>query len=367
VSGPPEPARDGTAADPISDTLSEEASLAALRDALQDLRAGIRGRSGPHAPSPPPAEPRAEERPRAGLAPAAAPTRPDPRGRPAESSPASTAESEPDWLLHGFDRARRSLGTFGMGERAGGEVDEFGMDPELLARALPVLDFLMDRFWRIDLEGPGSIPDGPALLVANHAGLVPYDGLMLAHAAAREHPDRPRPRFLVADWLMTQPFAQPYLARIGGVRACRENATRLLRTGHSVIAFPEGERGAAKVFAERYQLKRFGRGGVVRVAAACGVPLVPIAVVGAEEAQPVLFKAPRNVPVTPTFPWLGPIGLLPLPTKWVIRIGDPISVDGLDDAALADELLLSRLTEQLRASIQELVNDALKRRASVWR
>ena len=112
--------------------------------------------------------------------------------------------------------------------------------------------------------------------------MLPYDGLMISHAVERACPGLPRPRFLVADWLVTLPFAQPFLARLGGVRACRENADRLLRTGHSVVAFPEGVKGAAKVFRERYQLKRFGRGGVVRAALENRVPLVPIGVVGAD-------------------------------------------------------------------------------------
>ena len=146
------------------------------------------------------------------------------------------------------------------------------------------------------------------------------------------NPRRRALRFLVADWLATLPFAQPWITRLGGVRACRENAERLLRTGRSVIAFPEGAKGAAKVFRQRYRVQRFGRGGVVRTALALGAPLVPVAVVGAEEAHPVLFKmetAARAVglpfiPVTPTFPALGPLGVVPLPSKWSIAFGAPI-------------------------------------------
>jgi 1-acyl-sn-glycerol-3-phosphate acyltransferase len=261
-----------------------------------------------------------------------------------------------------------------MVERSG-EVDEFGMDEVTLDRSRLVLDFLMDRYFRVEVIGLDAIdPDRPNLLVANRSGLLPYDGLMLAQAVERWHPRRARPRFLVADWLITLPFAQPYLARLGGVRACRENADRLLRTGHSVIAFPEGAKGAAKVFAERYRLKRFGRGGVIRAAVENRVPLVPVGIVGAEEVHPILFKAeiPARslglpfVPVTPTFPWLGPAGLLPLPTKWIVKVGAPIPLDDLDPGTLDDDLLLSRLTEELRARIQELVSESLGLRESVW-
>ena len=274
-----------------------------------------------------------------------------------------------------FDQLRRRVSTLGMVERSG-EVDEFGMDDVVLSRARPLFELLFERYWRVDLEGLEAVPtDGPCLLVANRSGLLPYDGLMVAHALERA--GQPRPRFLVADWLMTLPFVQPYLARLGGVRACRENAERLLRTGRSVIAFPEGVKGAAKVFRERYQLKRFGRGGVVRTALDNGVPLIPVGVVGAEEAHPILFKwqLPARalglpfVPVTPTFPILGPLGALPLPTKWMISFGQPIELDDSDGtrAALAeDELLISRLTEERRVEIDQLVNDGLARRESVW-
>lgn len=271
-----------------------------------------------------------------------------------------------------FNELRRRIATLGMSARSG-EVDEFGMDEAVLARARGVLDFMFDRYWRVDLGGIEQLPaDGPVLFVANRSGLLPYDGMMLAHCIERFRGDLGRPRFTVADWLVTLPFAQPYLARVGGVRACRENVERLLGSGHSVIVFPEGVKGAAKVFRERYRLQRFGRGGVIRVAIESGIPLVPVGIVGAEEAHPVLFKwiPPGRpvpfVPVTPTFPLLGPLGALPLPTKWVIRIGAPVDLSGLSTAATRDELLLSRLTEDLRAEIQALVDGGLMDRESVW-
>lgn len=273
-----------------------------------------------------------------------------------------------------FGDLRRRLGTLGMVERSG-EVDEFGMDEVSLRRARPLLDFLLARYWRIDVSGLEHLPEkGPCLIVANRAGLPPYDGLMLSHAIERMHASGERPRFFVADWLMTAPFVQATLARLGGVRACRENAARLLGAGRFVVVFPEGVKGAAKVFRERYQLKRFGRGGVIRVALETGAPLVPAGVVGAEEAHPILFKwqTPARVvglpflPVTPTFPLLGPLGALPLPSKWVIRFGPPVSFGELAPDAASDELLLSRLTEELRSEIQALVRAGLDARESVW-
>jgi len=279
----------------------------------------------------------------------------------------------PDWEGL-FRELRRRLSTLGMIERSG-EVDEFGMDEVVLRRARPLLEFLAERYWRLEVDGLERLPEkGPCLVVANRSGLLPYDGLVLAQVIERARPLAERPRFFVADWLITLPFVQPYLARLGGVRACRENAERLLGAGRFVIAFPEGAKGATKVFRERYRIQRFGRGGVVRIALERRVPLIPVGIVGAEEAHPVLFKwnAPGRrlglpfLPVTPTFPLLGPLGLLPLPAKWVMRIGEALPLDHLEPDAADDELLISRLTADLRERIQGLVDEGLSQRESIW-
>jgi 1-acyl-sn-glycerol-3-phosphate acyltransferase len=273
-----------------------------------------------------------------------------------------------------FDELRRRLSTLGMSEQRF-EVDEFGLDAQALERALPLLDFLADRYWRSQVRGLEALElDAPCLFVANRSGLLPYDGLMISHAVARRFPGAERPRFLIADWLVTLPFAQSFFARLGGVRACRENAERLLARGVSVIAFPEGAKGATKPFRDRYRLQRFGRGGVVRLAIEMRCPLVPVAVVGAEEAHPVLFKVETFarmaglpfVPVTPTFPWLGPLGLVPLPSKWSLQFGAAISTAHLGREAARDELLVSRMTEELRREIQARVNDGVRARSSIW-
>jgi 1-acyl-sn-glycerol-3-phosphate acyltransferase len=277
-----------------------------------------------------------------------------------------------------FDELRRRAAHLGMSERSF-EVDEFGLDTASVEQASALLDFLVERYWRVDVSGLGALEEEgrgsePFLFVANRSGLLPYDGLVISHLVSRRFAAAPRPRFMVADWLVTLPFAQPLLARLGGVRACRENAERLLRTGRSVVAFPEGMKGAAKVFRERYRVQRFGRGGVVRVALATRRPLVPVAVVGAEEAHPILFKVEvlarmaglPFVPVTPTFPLLGPLGLMPLPTKWKVVFGAPIPTEHLGAEAERDELLVSRLTEELRTRIQERVSAALQTRESIW-
>jgi 1-acyl-sn-glycerol-3-phosphate acyltransferase len=291
------------------------------------------------------------------------------------ASEAETPGEEPqlDWVALVED-LRRRLGQFGMRERSG-EVDDFGLDPEMIRSTRPLLRLLRRRWWRIQVVGLEHVPaDRPVLFVANHSGLLPWDGLALAEILEEEHGAERRPRFLIGDWLITLPFAQSALARLGGVRACRENAERLLASGRSVVAFPEGVKGAAKPFRDRYRLQRFGRGGAVRLALAVGVPIVPVAVIGAEEAHPILLKltAPARalglpfLPVTPTFPWLGPLGALPLPSKWVISFGEPLAATPSDAARADDDLLVARLTEELRAEVQRLMKDALAMRPGVF-
>jgi 1-acyl-sn-glycerol-3-phosphate acyltransferase len=273
----------------------------------------------------------------------------------------------------GFEQLRERFATLGMHARTGG-VDEFGMDDEALRAVRPLLDLLFDRYWRVDVGGADRLPDrGAFVLVANAGGILPYDALMIAHAVERAR--GVRPRFAVGDWLIALPFVQPRLVKIGGVRACSENVERLIAAGRTVAVFPEGLRGAAKPFSDRYRLARFRGVGLVRLALERGVPLVPVGVVGAEEIHPILYRAgaPARalglpfLPITPTFPWLGPLGALPLPSQWLIRFGEPISYADLGPDAARDALLLSRLTEELRARVQSLVDAGLRARGSVWR
>jgi 1-acyl-sn-glycerol-3-phosphate acyltransferase len=272
-----------------------------------------------------------------------------------------------------FEDLRRRMSVLGMEERSI-DVDEFGLDPLYLRRARPLLDFLYDRWWRIRTSGVDRIPDPPRVLfVANRSGILPYDGLMVAHAVEREHPARVRPRFLVADWLVGLPFFQPIAARLGGVRACPENASRLLGRAEPVVAFPEGQKGALKPFRDRYRLQRFGRGGFVQLAIQHRIPIVPTAVVGAEEVHPVLFRpglASRLIgaplPVTPTFPHLGPLGLVPLPSQWVVLFGEPFEFDAEELDRADDPLFVNRTREEVRGAVKSLVEEGLRQRRSVW-
>jgi 1-acyl-sn-glycerol-3-phosphate acyltransferase len=255
------------------------------------------------------------------------------------------------------------------------EVDEFGLDPAYVERWQRLFDFLFEKYWRVEAEGIERIPAaGGTILVANHAGLLPYDAAMLRCALLKHHPERRSVRPLVPDFVFHFPFLGTFINRIGGVRACQENAERLLGRGELVAVFPEGVKGLTKLYRERYRLQRFGRGGFVKLALRTGAPLYPVAIVGSEEVHPVLGRVEwvasklgiPYVPVTPTFPLLGPLGLVPLPSKWKMRVGDPIDLGGMGAAAADDPIGVGRIAERVRATLQEMVRDLLRQRKSVF-
>lgn len=255
------------------------------------------------------------------------------------------------------------------------EVDPFGMDRHLVQKIKPLFDYLYYRYWRVTTTGIENIPnDGRALIVSNHSGTVPYDGAMIKTAILNEHEHRKDARFLVENFVFHMPVMGTFMYRIGGVRACPENAEFLLKSGHLVIVFPEGVKGIGKFYRQRYKLQRFGRGGFIKLCMRTDSPLIPVGIVGAEEIHPILFKSNvlaktiglPYIPITPTFPLLGPLGLVPLPTKWSIHFGEPIHFKEHGEKAAEDELLVHRLSEKVRSQIQEIVFDLLKRRRSVW-
>jgi 1-acyl-sn-glycerol-3-phosphate acyltransferase len=255
------------------------------------------------------------------------------------------------------------------------DVDEFGYDQKFSEALEPFLEFLYTLYWRVETSGIENVPgSGPALLVSNHSGVLPWDGLMIKVALRQEHPARRSCRMLALDMFALLPFLAPLLARTGAVRASQENGERLLRKGELVGVFPEGVKGIGKPFKNRYQLARFGRGGFVRLALRTRAPLIPCAVVGAEEIHPVLAKAnwlgkPVGLPyfpLTPTFPWLGLLGVVPLPTKWTIEFGDPIDTVGHGPEAAEDPILVNRLSQEVRSTIQRLIKGRLARRRSVF-
>jgi 1-acyl-sn-glycerol-3-phosphate acyltransferase len=206
------------------------------------------------------------------------------------------------------------------------ETDEWGFDPEVLQAVTPFLNFMYGTYWRVETSGMENIPDeGRALLVCNHSGQIPWDGAMVGTAVYNEHPMQRLVRTLYATWFPTLPFFSALFTKLGQVLATEENGIRLLERDELVAVYPEGYKGVGKLFKDRYQLARFGRGGFVRMALKTGAPMIPVSVVGAEETYISLAKSDfiarligfPYFPISPTFPWFGLLGFVPMPTKWL--------------------------------------------------
>ncbi len=255
------------------------------------------------------------------------------------------------------------------------ETDEWGLDQEFLDTVRPMLEFLYYKYWRVEVSGLENVPEeGRALLVSNHSGQLPMDGAMIGLAIYNEHPAHRLVRTLYADWFPTLPFVSMTLEKLGQAMANEENGIRLLEADELVAVFPEGYKGVGKLFKERYRLARFGRGGFVRMALKTQAPIIPVSVVGAEETYISLYKSTTLAkltgfpyfPISPTFPWLGVLGLVPLPTKWYIDFGEPIPVDGYSPDAANNLVLVSQLTDQTRNIVQEMIYKRLAQRRSVF-
>lgn len=282
--------------------------------------------------------------------------------------PITAARSyEPDDLaeLLAFVR-RRITGEY--------EVDEFGYDAELTDKVMLELIRPLYRHWfRVRTVGLEQVPgDSGALVVANHSGTLPVDALMLQVAL---HDEAHRQlRLLGADLVYRLPLLGHLSRKTGHTLACRDDADRLLRKGELVGVFPEGFKGVGKPFAERYKLQRFGRGGFVASAIRAGVPILPVAIVGAEEIYPKIgdLKTLARVlglpylPITPLFPWLGPLGLVPLPSKWMIEFGEPIRTDSYDPASADDPMLVFELTDHVREVVQQMLHELRLRRGHAF-
>ncbi|MBO8189814.1 lysophospholipid acyltransferase family protein [Streptomyces spirodelae] len=256
------------------------------------------------------------------------------------------------------------------------EVDDFGYDQELTDQVLmTLLRPVFEKYFRVEVRGVENIPaDGAALVVANHSGTLPLDGLMLQVAVHDQHPADRHLRLLGADLVFVLPLVNELARKAGHTLACAEDAQTLLERGEVVGVMPEGFKGLGKPFADRYKLQRFGRGGFVSTALRAGAPIVPCSIVGAEEIYPMvgnsrtlarLFGFPY-FPLTPTFPWLGPLGAVPLPTKWTIQFGEPVPTDGYPPEAAEDPMLMFNLTDQVRETIQHTLYKLLVRRRSVF-
>jgi 1-acyl-sn-glycerol-3-phosphate acyltransferase len=254
--------------------------------------------------------------------------------------------------------------------------DEWGFDEQFAEACFPLFDFLYRAWWRVETVGARHVPaHGRALLVANHAGSrLPFDASMITAGLMKEHPLPRWPRFEMGDWAFELPFVSGITRRLGGIPGGPDNVGGLLGADELVIVFPEGDQGPAKPFRERYRLRRFGRGEFVEVALAAGAPIVPVAIVGSEEIYPKLGESQSlgraaglpAVPITPTFPWLGPLGLVPLPSRWRIEFCEPIELSEHPPEAAGDRRVVFDLTERVRETIQERLYDNLIKRGATF-
>ena len=255
------------------------------------------------------------------------------------------------------------------------DVDEWGRSEHMRALARRLYDPVYRHWFRADWEGLEKIPtDGGALLVANHAAAIPSDAPVIMHGIETE---LERPVYGLADQLFkTMPVIGTVWSRVGGVVAHPDNAYRLLREQKQlVLVFPEGSKGPGKHYSERYRLRRFGRGGFVEIAMRAGVPIVPIAVVGAEESMPIIFKSNAlakltrlpYAPITANLALLGPAGaLVYFPAKFKLKVLDPVSFDVPPDQELYSRSRIMDESEHIREQIQAALYQMLRERTSVW-
>jgi 1-acyl-sn-glycerol-3-phosphate acyltransferase len=211
-------------------------------------------------------------------------------------------------------------------------------------------------------------------VVANHSGTIPLDSLMTTLALLDHHPAHRHLRMLGADLVFTLPVVAPLARKAGNTLACGPDAERLLTAEELVGVWPEGFKGIGKPFSERYKLQRFGRGGFVSAALRTGKPIIPCSIVGAEEIYPIVGNAKTlarllglpYAPITPFFPLLGPLGVVPLPSKWIIEFGEPIETASLGPGAADDPMLVFNLTDQVRETIQSTLYSLLMQRRSIF-
>ena len=276
----------------------------------------------------------------------------------------------------GADWEKRIAGILaGIRKRITGdyEVDTFGFDPQITEIFAAAIEPIAEKWFRLEVRGVENIPtEGGALLVANHSGTVPIDGLITGYAVKKYAGRDLRP--LGADLVFSLPFVGQIARKVGATLACAEDAERLLTSGEIAGVWPEGFKGIGKPFAERYKLQRFGRGGFVSSAMRAQVPIVPVSIVGAEEIYPLVGNVPSlarllgipYLPITPFFPLLGPLGLIPLPSKWIIEFGEPIRTDAYPPESADDPMLLFNVTDQVRETIQQTLYKLLVDRGNAF-
>jgi len=272
------------------------------------------------------------------------------------------ADPELERRLIGLDRD--NINEFG--------YDSYGYSPEYVRRIVPLATLVYRHYFRVKTYGVENLPvDGRAMLIANHSGQLPYDGAVIALSALLDAPSPRMIRSMVERWVSTLPFASVFMARCGQVLGTPENCRTLLDQEELLLVFPEGAKGISKTYDKRYQLQRFGH-GFMRLALEKKAPIIPVAVIGAEEQAPSFYNwrwmakqlgAPA-LPITPFFPWLGPLGLLPMPVQYHVHFGKPLSFEGNPND---DEGTIGRMVKRVKNEVRELIHTGLNQRTGVFR
>ncbi|OMC31623.1 hypothetical protein A5740_14770 [Mycobacterium sp. GA-1841] len=285
----------------------------------------------------------------------------------------SPADEGPSELVKGIAAVSEFIRTRMTGAYS---VDEFGFDPHITnAIFMPLLRTFFRSWFRVEVSGIENLPEtGAALVVANHAGVLPFDGLMAQVAVHDHHPAHRDLRMLAADLVFDLPMVGQAARKAGHTVACTTDAHGLLANGELTAVFPEGFKGLGKNFKDRYKLQRFGRGGFVSAALRAQAPIVPCSIVGSEEIYPMMADVKLLArllglpyfPVTPLFPLAGPLGLVPLPSKWHIQFGEPIDTTGYDESAADDPMITFELTDQVRETIQHTLYKLLAGRRNMF-
>lgn len=254
-------------------------------------------------------------------------------------------------------------------------LNEYGFDPwgfnPLTARyGYSFFSWLYKYYWRVTVHGIENVPKGRVLLIANHSGQIPIDGTMISVAMLLEA-DPPRvTRAMVERWFTSLPFLGKWISRLGSIVGDPLNCERLLEKGEAILVFPEGIRGSGKLWRDRYKLMKFGL-GFMRLAIATNTPIVPIGVVGGEEQAPSFVDVKPlakllglpYLPITPTFPWLGVLGMIPYPTKYYIHFGEPLHFRGAADDR---DDVIQRKVDVVKRSIRQLIDRGLEERESIF-
>ncbi len=254
--------------------------------------------------------------------------------------------------------------------------DRHEYNPSLIHTLSPLQEFLFQDYFAVSIYGHQNIPQtGPAIFIANHSGTLPYDASMLHMAFKNHSKDFNNLRFLTHEFAFKLPYIGNILSQLGCVIASPENAISLLERNHFLVTYPEGLRGIGKPYDERYTLQHFGNHGFIKLALLTNAPIIPIAIIGAEEIHPLIWQSKwlakfANVPFIPftsTFPWLGPLGALPLPSKWHIQFGRPIDLRQKYKLkhALCNQTI-AIISNQIHKKLQLMIQRRLAKRTSIW-